>query len=154
MCHIWATQVWLYKQTKVWLVHKKCVFKVKEGQVINSYIGKYMSLLPPCKSSLEMHIKCVNYQVYVWLHAHKKFPNLSRVEESGWNINPKDNIEYEWLKAALFNRICRIYCQEVNTTPALKMMMIPKRVTCAWCDVWRWDWLMIMFSILYKLVIF
>ena len=45
-------------------------FELK-GQVLNSYNGIDMNLLPQCRSSLEMHIKRVNYQVYVWLRAHE-----------------------------------------------------------------------------------
>ena len=35
-----------------------------------------MSLLPPCRDSLEVHILCVNYQSYIWCHADDKQPDL------------------------------------------------------------------------------
>ena len=59
-----------------------------------------MSLLPPCQSALEMHTRRVNYQVFVWLRAHKNNPDLPDIEESGWKIHGEE-INYDWVKGDL-----------------------------------------------------
>ena len=41
------------------------------SNVINVSDGTDMSLLPPCRSALEMHIRRVNYQVFIWVRAHE-----------------------------------------------------------------------------------
>ena len=72
-------------------------FQVR-GQVLSSYSGVDMSLLPPCKSSLDMHVRRANYQAYVWLHAHENYPDLPKIEESGWRFNERGQIDYDWVK--------------------------------------------------------
>ena len=59
-----------------------------------------MSLLPPCRTALEMHIRRVNYQVFIWVHAHENYPDLSDIEESGWKLSG-GQIEYDWVKGNL-----------------------------------------------------
>ena len=66
------------------------------GDVLDTYCGIDMSLLPPCQSALTMHVKRVNYQVYVWLHSHENNPALPNVEESGWQLNNDNTLEYKW----------------------------------------------------------
>ena len=58
------------------------------GNILDSYTGIDMSLLPPCSASLEMYVRRVNFQVYVWLHAHENYPNLPDVDRSGWILGP------------------------------------------------------------------
>ena len=53
-----------------------------------------MSLPSPCQSTLEMHIRRVNYQVFVWLNAHENNPDLPDIEESGWKISGEE-INYD-----------------------------------------------------------
>ena len=62
--------------------------------------GMDMSLLPLCQSALEMHIKKVNYQVFVWLHAHESKSDLLDIEESGWTISGEE-INNDWVKGEL-----------------------------------------------------
>ena len=45
--------------------------------------------------SLEMHIRRVNYQSYIWLHADDKQPDLQDLEVSGWKVRT-EGIESEW----------------------------------------------------------
>ena len=68
--------------------------------VLNVSNGMDTSLLPPCQSALEMHIRRVNYQVFVWLHAHENNPDLPDIEESGWKIHGEE-INYDWVKGDL-----------------------------------------------------
>ena len=57
-----------------------------------------MSLLPPCKSSLDMHVTDANYQTYVWLHAHERHPDQPKIEDSGWRYDKKGELELDWVK--------------------------------------------------------
>lgn len=54
-----------------------------------------MSLLPPCKSSLELHITRCNYQAYIWKHAHIAKPVIGRPEENGWT-KEDDVLKVKW----------------------------------------------------------
>lgn len=65
------------------------------GNILDSYNSVDMSLLPPCRASLEMHVRRVNYQLYVWLHSHENYPQLPDLEKSGWKLGPV-GIEYNW----------------------------------------------------------
>ena len=56
--------------------------------------GMDMSLLPPCCSALEMHVRRVNYQVFVWIHSHENNPDFPNLDKSGWNIDGEE-IEYD-----------------------------------------------------------
>ena len=40
------------------------------GQVLSTFAGMYLSLLPLCRASLDMHAQRGNYQAYIWCHAH------------------------------------------------------------------------------------
>ena len=59
--------------------------------------GMDMSLLPPCRSALEMHVGRVSYQVFVWIHSHENNPDLPNLDKSGWKIDG-DEIEQDWVK--------------------------------------------------------
>ena len=41
-------------------------FSTKPGMVLTSYDGVDISLLPPCRESLRMHIQRANYQTLIW----------------------------------------------------------------------------------------
>ena len=60
------------------------------NNVINVSDGTDMSLLPPCRSALEMHIKRVNYQTFVWIHAHENSPELPSVQDNGWKLTGEE----------------------------------------------------------------
>lgn len=75
--------------------------------------GMDMSLLPPCRSALEMHIRRVNYQVFVWIHAHENRPGLPDLDKSGWKIDGEE-IEYDWVKGNLIvpEQLIDILCEQ------------------------------------------
>ena len=72
-----------------------------------------MSLLQPCRSALEMHIRRVNYQVFVWVHAHEPNPVLPDIKESGWKVSD-GQIEYDWVKGNLIvpKQLVDILCNQ------------------------------------------
>lgn len=57
--------------------------------------GLDLSLLPPCKASLDMHIKRANYQSFIWKKAHIGFVSMPLPMAHGWQM--KDNeLECTW----------------------------------------------------------
>ena len=58
--------------------------------------GIDQSLLPPCRSSLQMHIMRANYVAYLWKHSHISHPQMPSAVGSGWKLNDAGNIEIEW----------------------------------------------------------
>ena len=81
--------------------------------VINVSDGTDMSLLPPCRSALEMHIRRVNYQVFIWVHAHENSPEIQTIQDSGWKLSRGD-IEYQWTKEKLIvpQQLVEILCSQ------------------------------------------
>ena len=67
---------------------------------LNISNGMDMSLLPPCRSALEMHIHRVNYQVFVWINSHVNKPCLPDLDKSGWKISGEE-IDHDWVKGNL-----------------------------------------------------
>lgn len=52
--------------------------------------------LPPCQSSLRLHVTRANYQAAVWKRATEASPNTPSPHGHGWNVNTS-SIEYVWL---------------------------------------------------------
>lgn len=75
--------------------------------------GIDMSLLPPCCSAPDMHIRRVNYQVFVWIHSHENKPGPPDLDKSGWKINGEE-IEYDWVKGNLIvpEQVINILCEQ------------------------------------------
>ena len=42
--------------------------------------------LPPTMDAFTHHLKRVNYQSFIWLHAHEQFLNLPQPQNNGWKI--------------------------------------------------------------------
>ena len=66
------------------------------GQVLSAFDGIDLSLLPPCRASLEMHAQRANYQTFIWCHAHEQFPNIPSPEGHGWKIDDEGSFDFEW----------------------------------------------------------
>ena len=59
--------------------------------LVSNFDGVDLSLIPPCRSVLRMHIKRVNYQVLLWKKSFMSHPNLPTPEEHGWkNLSNQD----------------------------------------------------------------
>jgi len=63
--------------------------------------GIDMSLLPPCRSSLKMHIMRTNYVTTIWKQAHVAEPKLQSPDGSGWKIDQTGNITVEWNSSSI-----------------------------------------------------
>ena len=69
---------------KLRFVRAKEKFKVKGCRSISPEINTDLSLLPPCRNSLHLHIKRVNYQVLIWKKALQQFPEIPEASDNGW----------------------------------------------------------------------
>ena len=91
------------------------VFRAKEAFVCNLYGNEVDSVdllryklycakggkvepeaLPPCQSSLRLHVKRSNYQAAIWRRALSPCPDIPSPQEHGWNID-NDVINFVWL---------------------------------------------------------
>ena len=79
------------------------------------YFRDDMSLIPPRRSALEMHVRRGNYQVFVWIHSHENNPDLLNLDKSGWKIDGEE-IEYDWVKYTLIvpAHLTDILCDQNN----------------------------------------
>ncbi len=54
--------------------------------------------LPPCQSSLRLHVTRANFQAAIWRRATVPCPVIPSPEGHGWKVNNKSNeIEFVWL---------------------------------------------------------
>ena len=67
------------------------------GQVLNAFDGIDLSLLTPCRASLEM-------QTFSWCHAHEQFPNIPSPERHGWKIDDECSFDFEWTGGNIYHR--------------------------------------------------
>ena len=66
------------------------------GKLLSPESGIDLSLLPPCRTSLAMHIRRVNYQCLVWNNAHLATPTLPEPADGhGWCL-VDGHIDYQW----------------------------------------------------------
>ena len=70
-------------------------FTSKPGMLLSSYNGVDMSLLPPCKDALRMHIRCANYQALIWYQADQTVQNLPPADGHGW-CTTDGKLEIKW----------------------------------------------------------
>ena len=55
-----------------------------KGNTLNSCDTIDLSFLPQFKATLNTHTRRANYQTYIWLHAHERYPCMPDVQNSGW----------------------------------------------------------------------
>ena len=61
--------------------------------------GIDLSLLPPCRSSLKMHIARTNYQALIWNQADIPCPDLPEPEDgNGWVLQG-ETLDYQWTES-------------------------------------------------------
>jgi len=66
------------------------------NQALSMQNGIDLSLLPPCRSALHMHILRSNYQAYIWKHSHKAMVEAPSPVGHGWKRMPSDGLDIEW----------------------------------------------------------
>ena len=68
--------------------------------MLSSYNGIDISLLPPCRDALKMHIRRANYQAMIWYQADKADANVPPPEVHGWALKD-DKLDYKWTSGDL-----------------------------------------------------
>ena len=67
-----------------------------KNQLLSTESGIDLSLLPPCRSSLRMHIKRANYQSLIWNQTDLAYPELDKPYNGhGWTLKG-DALSYQW----------------------------------------------------------
>ena len=61
-------------------------FHAKGTRLVFEKDNADLSLLPPCRTSLQLHIDRANYQTYVWKQSLNAYPELPSLEENGWKL--------------------------------------------------------------------
>ena len=61
-------------------------FHIKGTRLFSAKENADLSLLPPCSSSLCLHIDRVNYQTLVWKQSLNAYPELPSPDQHGWKI--------------------------------------------------------------------
>ena len=70
-------------------------FSSSQTDLLNSYNGVDMSLLPPCQDSLTMHIQRANFQALIWNSADVAAPNLPSADGHGWQ-SEAGKLQIKW----------------------------------------------------------
>lgn len=73
-------------------------FQPKNGQPLSSSDGIDLSLLPPCKTSLHMHIQRSNHQAYIWNLADVACPEIPSPVGKGWTVDNSGQLRIDWVK--------------------------------------------------------
>lgn len=63
---------------------------------LSSHKGVDLSLLPPCRSSLEKHMKQANYQALIWRSALEQYPKIPEPAGNGWTADSSGNLNIDW----------------------------------------------------------
>lgn len=71
-------------------------FQPKASNVITDSDGVDLSLLPPCRGSLKMHVLRAHYQALVWKSACDQFPELPSPVGHGWIRDDDGHVSYQW----------------------------------------------------------
>ena len=53
--------------------------------------------LPPCQSSLRLHVSRSNYQAAIWRRALEACPEVPSPVGHGWTVDETNSLSYEWL---------------------------------------------------------
>ena len=74
---------------------------VQSQERLTSYNVVDMSLLPPCRESLKMHVRRANYQALIWKKANEATPSIPGPDGHGWNTNNEGELEICWTNGNL-----------------------------------------------------
>ena len=71
-------------------------FQPRASHVLSNSDGIDLSLLPPCRASLRMHILRANYQALIWKLALDPLADIPSPVGHGWTSDDCGQITYEW----------------------------------------------------------
>ena len=93
ICHLWKPK---YVKLRYDIFCKRS----QSYNLLNSYKSIDMSLLPPHRDSIVMHVRCVKYQLYIWRHVHVYSVDLPDIDDSEWKVW-RGEMQYEWTSGAI-----------------------------------------------------
>ena len=100
-------------------------FSAKPGEVLTSYNGVDMSLLPPCRESLKMHVRRANYQALIWKKADQATPSIPGPDGHGWNTNVEGELEICWTNGNLMpQELADIITGPLSPSLKMKKMLL------------------------------
>ena len=76
--------------------------------------GVDISLLPPCRSSLKKHCQRVNYQAYIWKHAHIPQLELPSPIGCGWKLDQEGHFIVDWIENALPQQFVEVLTESAH----------------------------------------
>lgn len=71
-------------------------YQPKSEEPLSSVDGIDLSLLPPCRSSLSMHVRRVNYQTLIWKAASMQYPDIPEPDGHGWKLTDSGHLDNNW----------------------------------------------------------
>jgi len=86
-------------------------------KTLSTHSGIDISLLPPCRSSLRKHCQRVNYQAYIWKHAHVAELHLPSPVGCGWQMDQDGKISIDWVQEALPQQCVEAISQDDQEEP-------------------------------------
>ena len=112
----------------------------REGAEDNSGGKSEPEALPPCQSSLRLHVSRANYQAAIWRRATEACPDIPSPHGHGWSVN-SSNLEFAWLgsrpaaKEVLELLSCNCKCKcTVDTCCCLKAGLKSTKMYSLKCD--------------------
>jgi len=66
------------------------------GKTFSIPEGVDLSMLPPCRSSLQLHIKRANYVAHLWKNSHVAYPEIPAPIGFGWELSSDGVITVQW----------------------------------------------------------
>ena len=83
-CNIYGSKA--SSVNKVRFLQAKLKFQSKSSGLLSAKDNADLSLLPPCQTSLNLHMQRANYQALVWKKSLQAFPELPVPENHGWKM--------------------------------------------------------------------
>ena len=80
-------------------------------KMLTVHNGVDISLLPPCHTSLKKHCQRVNYQSYIWKHAHVAQVEMSSPVGCGWKMDADGKLVVDWIQDPLPQQLADIMAQ-------------------------------------------
>jgi len=102
----------------------KSRYSVKSKKPLNIRSGTDPSLLPPCKSSLFMHCRRVNYLSFIWNHAHVVRVDLPSPNGCGWKANLDGGLSVEWTTKNIMPQKLIDMLQSEDTDPLIQQRTV------------------------------
>ena len=75
--------------------HLESLIKTSQ-RAFNLSNGIDLCMLPPCRSSLQMHCMRSNYVAFTWKTAYVPFQNLQSPAGIGWIVKASGELEVQW----------------------------------------------------------